>query len=76
MHQSNFSLSTHASWQDVSWIYSLFYTFGILDERAASSATPFSLIFSSSQRRVRQRACVYLNELFLNMKDTLHVSRR
>ena len=29
----------------------LFYTVGILDERAASSATPFSLMFSCSSAR-------------------------
>ena len=54
----------------------LFYTVGILDERARDTIgdaffTLFVLFFCAFDS-----VLVYLNELFLNNKDTLHVGQR
>ena len=75
MHQSNFSLSTHASWQDVSWIFSTPSASStcrrarnIIGDAFFTHLFQFFGAFDSG--------LFYLNELFLNNKDTLHISRR
>jgi len=69
MHQSNFSLSSHLL---AGRELDLFFTLGILDERAhytiGDAVFTLLVLFFGAFGSV----FVYLNELFFNKKDTLH----